>query len=250
MKDNAALRKKSRYSIVSVGGYSYIVNDIINPLIFYAMKKILVKKEVLCSLIFCILLLNGCQKEELALSNNDDVATGVATRALSGFHWKCPKCGFLNGGWRSTCSNLGCDGVYEESHGDMLLSLITSMKDVIELVEAGGGPIDPNRIEIKKNLFPAIAPEPWYEEAIAVRYYETFRSTSTDSANSSFIEAYDFAWYRTVRVLYPYRHTVAAVNREFSIYNTRVGPTLKRTAKGRGILEGTRAAVQAFDALY
>lgn len=31
MKDNAALRKKFRYSIVSVGVYSYIVNDVISP---------------------------------------------------------------------------------------------------------------------------------------------------------------------------------------------------------------------------
>lgn len=242
--------QKKWYSIVNAGFYSYIVENIINPLIFYAMKNILVKIGVLCSLIFCISFLNGCQKEELTLSNNDDVATGVTTRVLSGFHWKCPRCGFLNGGWRSTCTNLDCNGEYEASHSDMLLGFVKAMTNVIKLVGAEGGPIDPNRIEIKKNLFPAIAPEPWYEEAIAVRYYETARSVSMDSANKLFLEVYDFAWYRTVRVLYPYRHTVAAVNREFSIYNTRIGPTLKQTAKGRGILEGTRAAVQAFDALY
>jgi hypothetical protein len=39
-------------------------------------------------------------------------------------------------------------------------------------------------------------------------------------------------------------------NEDFFKNNTRIGPTLKQTAKGRGILEGTRAAVQAFDALY
>ena len=87
--------QKKWYSIVNAGFYSYIVENIINPLIFYAMKNILVKIGVLCSLIFCISFLNGCQKEELTLSNNDDVATGVTTRVLSGFHWKCPRCGFL-----------------------------------------------------------------------------------------------------------------------------------------------------------
>ena len=214
------------------------------------MKKMLVRIGALCSLISCILFLNSCQKEELALSNNDDAVISVTTRALSGFHWKCPKCGFLNAGWRSTCTNLGCDTEYEASHSDMLLSIVKAMENVIKLVGAEGGPADPNRIEIKKNLFPEIAPEPWYEETTAVWYYETFRNASMDSANRLFLEGYDFAWYRTVRVLYPYRHTAAAVNREFSIYYTRVGATFNQTVRGRCILEWTKAAVQAFDALY
>lgn len=44
--------QKKWYSIVNAGFYSYIVENIINPLIFYAMKNILVKIGVLCSLIF------------------------------------------------------------------------------------------------------------------------------------------------------------------------------------------------------
>lgn len=124
------------------------------------------------------------------------------------------------------------------------------MTNVVKLVGPSGGPIDPNVIEVVENLFPELPPEPWYEESVPVRYYETFRSTSMDAADRLFLEAYDYAWYRTVRVLYPYRHTPAVVNREFSIYETRSGSTLRRTAKGRGILEGTRVAVQAFDALY
>ena len=49
------------------------------------MKKMLVRIGALCSLISCILFLNSCQKEELALSNNDDAVISVTTRALSGF---------------------------------------------------------------------------------------------------------------------------------------------------------------------
>lgn len=97
--------------------------------------------------------LKWLSKEELTLSNNDDVATGVTTRVLSGFHWKCPRCGFLNGGWRSTCTNLDCNGEYEASHSDMLLGFVKAMTNVIKLVGAEGGPIDPNRIEIKKTYF-------------------------------------------------------------------------------------------------
>ena len=43
--------QKKWYSIVNAGFYSYIVENIINPLIFYAMKNILVKIGVLCSFV-------------------------------------------------------------------------------------------------------------------------------------------------------------------------------------------------------
>lgn len=47
MKDNAALRKKSRYSIVSVGVYSYIVNDVISPSIL-CHEEYFGKRGALC----------------------------------------------------------------------------------------------------------------------------------------------------------------------------------------------------------
>lgn len=125
---------------------------------------------------------------------------------------------------------------------------------MIQLTTTGGAPDDrwgdTNRVELPCRLVPLRAPAGWYNNAVADKYYTTFRSTSMDSGNSSFLEAYDFAWYRTVRIIYSEYHSPASINREFTIFNNRAGTTLKGTAKGRGILEGIRAALTAFDALY
>lgn len=44
------------------------------------------------------------------------------SRALPGFHWRCPDCGFFNGGWRNNCYECGEE--YESNHGDLLLSIV------------------------------------------------------------------------------------------------------------------------------
>lgn len=107
-------------------------------------------------------LLNSCSQEDFGdqLANNNTQAQTRAAR--SSWHWKCPSCGFYNGGWKSNCSY--CGKTYSSEHRDLIytiLDCLTQHLKIIETIEGVGGSAgDTNRtIEIDTNKFPARVPE-------------------------------------------------------------------------------------------
>ena len=218
------------------------------------MKKNQLKVHLCMYAILALFCFSSCSKNDLSTNSTPASSNTIKTRSGSEFHWFCPDCNFINGVWRNDCTNPRCEGEYEESHGEMLLSIVSISSHLIQLVSSAGltddNRGDPNRIELPGKLITLKAPDNWYDNAIALRLYEAGRTTSIDSPNKDFLEAYDFAWFRTTRVIYSNGHTPATINREYTIFNNRAGTNLKRTAKGRGILAGTKAAVDAFNAIY
>ena len=172
----------------------------------------------------------------------------VATRS-SAFHWTCQdsKCGFdLNAGWQSHCGRPGCKEEYSESHGILILTFADYIKNTVGFDTGGGGAgFDYNRIELPNGKFPKFAPEPWYETPCAMKYYNELRNSSQYRLTPGYAEAVEYAWYRTVRILYPKYHNSTTVEREYTRFLLNEGRNLTGF-KGSGILDASEAAVKAF----
>lgn len=207
-------------------------------------KGLFIASVFATGLFFC-----GCTKDDQMAASDADAP--ILTRA-STFHWQCPNenengetCGFRNGGWRNTCADCGKD--YSPEHGNFLLTI----SDAIEVTsprEDGGGayPSDPNPdlIQLPGNRFPAYTPPIWYETANALKYYENGK-TVTYQYSKAYAEGYDFAWYRTVRMLFPRKTEKSKLQLKFDKFCVNEGRNL-RDDKGRGIKAGTQAAIDAF----
>lgn len=187
------------------------------------------------------LLSSNCSNDDLTVDR-----TVPATRAGT-FHWKCtnPKCRFsLNGGWQNYCSQ--CKEEYSESHGILILTFADYIKNTIGFDTGGGGAgTDFNRIELPDGRFPKTAPEPWYETPCAMKYYNELRNSSQYRLTPGYAEAVEYAWYRTVRILYPKYHNPNTVEREYTRFRLGEGRNLTGF-KGSGILDASEAAVKAF----
>ena len=194
------------------------------------------------------LLSSNCSNDDLTVDRTvpDDV---VATRS-SAFHWTCPdsKCGFdLNAGWQSHCGRPGCKEEYSDSHGILILTFADYIKNTVGFDTGGGGGagFDYNRIELPNGKFPKFAPEPWYETPCAMKYYNELRNSSQYRLTPGYAEAVEYAWYRTVRILYPKYHNSTTVEREYTRLLLNEGRNLTGF-KGSGILDASEAAVKAF----
>lgn len=187
------------------------------------------------------LLSSNCSNDDLTVDR-----TVPATRAGT-FHWKCtnPKCRFsLNGGWQNYCSQ--CKEEYSESHGILILTFADYIKNTVGFDTGGGGAeADFNRIELPDGRFPKTAPEPWYETPCAMKYYNELSNSSQYRLTPGYAEAVEYAWYRTVRILYPKYHNPNTVEREYTRFRLGEGRNLTGF-KGSGILDASEAAVKAF----
>lgn len=187
------------------------------------------------------LLSSNCSNDDLTVDR-----TVPATRAGT-FHWKCtnPKCRFsLNGGWQNYCSQ--CKEEYSESHGILILTFADYIKNTVGFDTGGGGAgANFNRIELPDGRFPKTAPEPWYETSCAMKYYNELRNSSQYRLTPGYAEAVEYAWYRTVRILYPKYHNPNTVEREYTRFRLGEGRNLTGF-KGSGILDASEAAVKAF----
>lgn len=191
-------------------------------------------------------LLSSCNEDVLVVDQPTQTSNAI-TRA-SEFHWRCidPICNFsLNGGWRNFCSACGAD--YNPIHGNLILSF----SDVI-MKPVGSTNIPPTssdgggRIELPNKLFMTYAPPPWYENSTSLKYYNDLK-TMYYYATPDYAEGVDFAWYRTVRILYPKIANVATIENLFDKFLVNEGRDL-RGPNGTGIKDGSKAAVKAFAA--
>ena len=133
----------------------------------------------------------------------------------SEFHWRCPSCGLLNGGWRNYCADPRCGKEYSVPHGNLILTYLDIIKYTVGFATDITTPPDFNQIELPGRIFPAYAPEPWYETTCALKYYNELKNSSTYRLTPSYAEGVEFAWYRTVRILYPKLHDATTVERLF-----------------------------------
>lgn len=193
-----------------------------------------------------LLILNSCSQEDCRdqLSNDN---TQIKTRARTQWHWKCPSCHFLNGGWVSTCSY--CGKTYSPEHGDLIYTILDCITEHVKLVTSieglGGdaGNID-RTIEIEPNVFPERVPKAWYEKEVPLKYYEELKDM-TYFVEEEYADGVEFGWYRTVRVLYPGETQVERIGLEYDKWLIKAGKYLT-DKRGRGIKAGTKAAIKAF----
>lgn len=197
------------------------------------------------SLLVCFALC-GCSgdslDESLSVPENSS-ADNLMSRAGS-WHWIC-KCGFLNVGWRNSCSSCGKE--YSSTYSDgFTLSLIDQVVNKIEMLPASGEP-EIGQVECPGGVFLYPAPEPWYEETQAINIYNMEKHSSIYGGSATYVEGFDFGWYHTVCVLYPQFHQAARVTMIFERFKSSVtGQDLLRTTNGKGLIDGTEAAIKAF----
>lgn len=196
------------------------------------------------------LFLNGCSKEDLVgdqpIQKED---ASLLTRA-SGFHWQCTyqDCRFsLNGGWRNYCS--ACGKEYNASHGRLVLSFSDAISRTVGF-DSGGGLMNDdnvgNRIELPKKLFLSYGPGSWFETSASLKYYENLKTLFYHS-DSAYAEGVDFGWYRTIRVLYPKISNLTTIERLYDQFIINEGRYLTGS-NGKGIKDGSKAAIDAFKA--
>lgn len=209
----------------------------INPPKPYAMKRIIYFSLVLCFGLFLV----NCSQDSIL---DSETPKAPETRAVNdGWHWNCsdPECNFLNSCWQDHC--VACNEEYSETHGQLMLRFADYIKFNVTFTTGNGG--NTNIVELPTGEFPAYPPEPWYETSGAISYYNNIKNSSIYRLTPGYAEAADFAWYRTVRILYPGIHNKTAVEREFNQFRLAEGRNLTGF-KGQGLLDASEAAVEAF----
>lgn len=206
------------------------------------MKLLLSIKGLIGCLISLSFFVSSCSNDELIdKMDNHPCENTVKTRAMD-FHWVCKNCHFINSPWRNNC--ISCNRPYSSIHGKLVLSLITEIKDNVELVGTIAKVEEPKALELPTLLYPLPTAEQWYETSKALSFYNELKTMYYDS-NAEYREGVDFAWYRTVRALYPkYTKTIVA-ERTYDRFIINEGRELKGP-NGSGIKDGAKAAIEAF----
>lgn len=199
-------------------------------------EKLLLVLIITCSGLF----LNSCSKDDLITDKTSQDVAPIKTRASAEFHWRC-KCGFLNGGWNNYCTS--CKKEYSTPHGKLILNFGDAVKTQIKTITT---PSYPKQIELPNRLYLAYPPETWYDSSASVKFYNNLKTLYYHS-NPEYAEGVDFAWYRTVRMLYPRITNVTTAESIFDRFLINEGRLLTG-ANGSGIKDGSKAAIEAFAA--
>lgn len=203
-----------------------------------------ISKNILAALSACILV--SCNKEQIEYrSNTSD--TEIATRTdVRRFHWKCPTCKLINGGWRSQCT-CAAGTKYSPDMADLVIQMWLMDKTVISTITVpsnwGGGEPAPGSIQLTDDTFTATAPPEWYETTTAQKYYNQYMNSIL--ITETYKEAFNYAWYKVTHILYPGKHKISLVESEYDKWMLRQGRNLSGD-KGQGLKDGSKAAVKAF----
>lgn len=195
-------------------------------------------------------LMSGCSKEDPMVDpqiQNDEMSTLTKT---SVFHWTCQHCRFtLNSSWQNSCSR--CFKEYDPTYGHLVITFYDMIKAMVKvdytISGTGAFPSDAsvgNRIQLPGRLFLEYAPT-WYETAAAKKYYTDITKILIYTSNPDYAEGVDYAWYHTVRILYPQKTNLGMAQRAYDKFIIGEGTNLKGQ-KGTGIKAGSKAAVNAF----
>ena len=203
-------------------------------------------KNILVMLSACILA--SCNKEQIECQTPITSDVEVATRAEGRrFHWKCPACGLLNGGWRSKCICRDVAGEYSPDMADLVLQMWLMEQTVITTITVpcnwGSGEPAPGSIQLTDVIFTAAAPPEWYETTAAQKYYDQYMNSIL--ITETYKEAFNYAWYKVTHILYPGKHKSFLVESEYDKWMLRQGRNLSGD-KGQGLKDGSKAAVKAF----
>lgn len=214
------------------------------------MKKLYVLNQVLfiVSTVAFIVGLSSCSKDDnmkVDLSNNE---LPSETRSSSRFTWFCDYCGYENMNWRYYCLLCHSENDKHKTFSTVLFDYIGSVTTFVTTIKEYE--IDDynvqNRIELPGGVFPEFAPTPWFESYKAQQYYNNLKTLSYYS-DPVYAEAIDYAWYRTVRVLYPGYTNLTKVEKIYDKWLVNEGRNLRGTY-GSGLKTGTKAAIEAFGA--
>lgn len=198
-------------------------------------KSILIAIITVCSgLIFA-----NCSKDETVVKPEiDKQDIQDKTRSAPGWHWKCTKCKLLNGGWNSICVYCGTD--YSGEHDGIIMSFIEYFKDGMSFKTTIDDADLPKTVKLQ-GKFPVYYPTPWYETTSALRYYNDLKKSSAYLLVPGYAQDVDYAWYRTVRCLYPGKQDITQLERAYTKF--LLGDGRRMSA---GLKDGTKAALDAF----
>lgn len=199
---------------------------------FLQLKSVLIAFTV----VVIVLLSSGCSKDVATIDNTDEYKGPLMTRA-GNWHWLCKKCAFINNNRSTKC--LACGMEKSPEHSQLMFSLISYPMTHIELTLGEG--FDPNSIEVLPNYFTPYAPPPWYETSAALQYYNAITSTLLYMSDRTYAEGVDYAWYRTVRCLYPAEHDPLKVENMYQKFKLSGYSLLDM-----GMKAGTTAAIKAY----
>ena len=96
------------------------------------MKKLFLLRESLFiafAAATCGLFFTSCGTDVKIPSQSDKENT-TTKMTRSEFHWRCPSCGLLNGGWRNYCADPRCGKEYSVPHGNLILTYL----DIINIL--------------------------------------------------------------------------------------------------------------------
>ncbi|WP_444104046.1 hypothetical protein [Bacteroides sp.] len=213
------------------------------------MKAHLQFKDLCIILLMIIggMFINSCSQENPVMEKFSLNNTQIQTRAESSWHWRCPKCGFLNAGWQFECTE--CHSAYSPLHGDLIITFYDIISDAIHYSTTIGGIGNESLdriIELPTFIIPIPAAKPWYETSNSLTYYEALK-TINYYASQEYAEGVEFGWYRTVRILYPKLTNISSLDYAYDKWSVGAGREL-RGKNGTGIKDGTKAAIKAFKA--
>lgn len=143
-----------------------------------------------------------------------------------------------------------CGMEYNAIHGQLMISLKYMIEKTVGMNTNGGEMNDgsiANRVELPGKLYLAYGPSKWYETATAKRYYTDITKTLVYASNPDYAEGFEYAWYRTVRMLYPNITNHGTAQRTYDKFIVGEGRNLKGQ-NGSGIKAATQAAINAYGA--
>lgn len=209
------------------------------------MDNLILKFSKISLLISAGLVILSCSKTEIP--RNENLLEEIETRVEDlNKDWTCPSCRTKNFEWRSVC--IVCGEKYNKAHGNYIES-------VWQIIIGGGGFISEidglkptevgKRVQLPNGNFPSIEPEPWFENAGALKYYNELQSSFAYRFTPDYAAGADYAWYHTTHILYPKYLDKTQVERLYTKWELNEARNLKGDI-GKGIKDGTKAAVTAY----
>lgn len=205
--------------------------------------------------IFGGLILSSCSKDDLSVglkSIDNEVIIGTRMGSMPDRSWDCKHCGYTNPMWLCQCGYCGSD--YEGTYTKAITSIAAQLPEIIKISQSRDALIkhlsehDPDLPQIPPHIeFFSYPCEKWYETRIATKYLEDIQNTIFYRPNSDYAAGLEFAWYNIVRILYPGKSDILKVQNTWVRFLVGDGRQM-RDDKGRGLKDGTQAAIDAFEA--
>lgn len=191
--------------------------------------------------IFSFMLLS-CEKDAReAITPPDNQNPELATKSAYDdlYTWVCDACNTRNSKVFSICRSCGTE--YSPEHVDYIIERWREVQTIITTFPIQGEA--EQTVQLASNLFTAIEVPAWYNTSHSISIYNSYLNSLVIPPD--YVEAFNYAWYKTTRILYPGQHNKNSIESSFTRWRLSVASVLTGQ-KGSGLKDGTQAAVEAF----